>query len=126
MSTEKKNTETVIDEAEFAAAEAEAAVSADVYTHTFEPPVQWEGKTYDELVFDFGKMTGEDDLAIENELAALGKPVITAEFSGDYLIRMAARSCTEKIGVDMLKKLPMKDFRKIRNKARSFLLRSGS
>lgn len=111
---------------EFAVAEDEAINSTDLYTHKFSEPFTYEEKTYAELTFDFGKLTGTDDIAIENELMALGKPVMVAEMSGEYLARMAARACTEKVGVDIFKAMSLRDFRKIRNRARSFLLRSGS
>ena len=76
--------------------------------------------------FDFNKLTGQDSLSIENELQALGKPVIVAEMSGEYLIRMAARACSVKISADDLAAMPLGDYNKIRSRARSFLLRSGS
>lgn len=44
------------------------------YTHTFDTPFTFEGRTYDTLTFDFSKLSGDDDIAIENELQALGKP----------------------------------------------------
>lgn len=119
--------EITIDPAEFRTAEEEArAMSADAYVHTFSAPWTFEERTYDTLTFDFGKLTGNDDIAIEAELQALGKPVMVAEMSGEYLYRMAARACTEKIGADAIKAMPLRESRKIRNKARSFLLRSGS
>jgi len=58
------------------------------YTHTFDTPFTFEGRTYDTLTFDFGKLSGDDDIAIENELQALGKPVVVAEMSGEYQIRL--------------------------------------
>lgn len=127
------NSNITIDPAAFSAAEQEAAAVKDnigVYTHTFKTPftcvVGTEQKTFDELTFDFTKLTAKDSLAIENELIAIGKPVIVAEMSGEYLLRMASRACTEKIGVDELASMPLAAYNKIRNRARSFLLRSGS
>ncbi|MBR2941843.1 MAG: hypothetical protein IKB82_00440 [Clostridia bacterium] len=122
-----------IDPAAFAAAEQEAAAPKNdigTYTHVFKTPffctIGTEQRSFDQLTFDFNKLTGRDSLAIENELQALGKPVIVAEMSGEYLIRMAARACTEKIGADDLAMAPLADYNKIRSRARSFLLRSGS
>ena len=89
------------------------------YTLTF------EGRTYDTLTFDFSKLSGDDDIAIENELQALGKPVVVAEMSGEYQIRLAARACKERLGVDAFTAMPLRDFRRIRNRARSFLLSAG-
>ncbi len=122
--TENKNTIN-IDAEEFAVAEKAAEKSGYVYTHKFAKPFECEGKKYNELTFDWGSLTGEDALAIENEMSQLGKPLITPEFSGEFLIRMAARACTTKIGSDVLSKMPLCDYNKVRNNARSFLLKSG-
>lgn len=122
-----------IDPDEFSTAEQEAAISNDdfgTYTHTFKKPVVCvigsSQKTFGSLTFDFNSLTGKDSISIEAELQALGRPVVVAEMSGEYLIRMAARACTEKIDVDTLISAPLADYNKIRSKARSFLLRSGS
>ena len=122
-----------IDPAAFAVAEQEAASHKNdigVYTHIFKKPftclVGTEEKTFEQLDFDFNKLTGQDSLSIENELQALGKPVIVAEMSGEYLLRRAARACSVKISADDLAAMPLGDYNKIRSRARSFLLRSGS
>ena len=119
-----------IDPAAFAAAEKEAEASKNnigTYVHKFKKPftclVGKDQRTFEELTFDFDKLTGRDSLAIENELQALGKPVIVAEMSGEYLNRMAARACSEKVSADDLTSMPLSDYNKIRSRARSFLLR---
>lgn len=109
---------------EFAQAEKKASQSKSVYTHSFRNPVTYQGAAYDELQFDWGKLTGGDALAIENEMQALGMAVIVPTFSGEYLIRMAARACTVKIGADIFKQMPIGDYNRIRSAARSFLLKS--
>lgn len=131
MSNSKENPVVSIDPAAFAVAEQEAAKNdIGIYVHTFKAPffclIGTEHRSFDQLTFDFNKLTGRDSLAIENELQSLGKPVIVAEMSGEYLIRMAARACTEKISADDLAAAPLADYNKIRSRARSFLLRSGS
>ena len=130
MSKEIK--EPVVDEAEYEAAVQEAENSQDTYVHTFSKPFTFEGESFDSLTFDFGKLTGSDSLAIEAELAAQGQVLITPEFSGDYLIRMAMRACTDrrkdgrKLGIDAFRALPMAAYVRIRGRARSFLLHAGS
>ena len=109
-----------VDHDEYAAAEAQAKKS--------------EGQTFDELNFDFEGLTGDDALAIEDELQAIGKPTISPTFSGQFLVRMAARACTNtivdasghprRIGDDALRALPIFEFNRVRGKARSFLLAS--
>ena len=101
---------------------AERAAS---YIHTFKKPFTYDGQTYTKLVFDFSKLSGEDDLAIESEMQSLGRPVVVAELSGEYQIRLAAHACTENLDVDAFAAMPLKDFRQIRNHARSFLLSAG-
>lgn len=119
-----------IDPKEYKAAIRAATRSVDLntYTHHFKRPFKFvsgaEERTVDDLTFDFGSLTGRDSLNIEAELQSLGKPVVVAEMSGEYLIRMAARACTEKIGADSLANMPLSDFNRIRGRARSFLLHS--
>ena len=113
-----------IDPNEFTAAEQQAADSGFTYAHKFRKPFEYDGKQYSEITFDWGSLTGEDGLSIENEMQQLGKPVVVPTFSGEYLIRLAAKACTEKIGSDAFKQMLISDYNKIRNVARSFLLKS--
>jgi len=130
MITEIK--EPVVDEAEYEAAVQEAENSQDTYVHTFSKPFTFEGESFDSLTFDFSKLTANDSLAIEAELAAQGQVLITPEFSGEYLIRMAMRACTvrrndgRKLGIDAFRTLPMAAYVRIRGRARSFLLHAES
>lgn len=104
------------------------------YTLKLKRPFTYEGQTFDELNFDFEGLTGDDALAIEDELQAIGKPTISPTFSGQFLVRMAARACTNtiidasghprRIGDDALRALPIFEFNRVRGKARSFLLAS--
>ena len=106
--------------------EQDGTEEVGAYVHVFKKPFEYQGKSYDQLTFDFGSLTGRDSLAIENELQALGKMVLSPEFSGEFLIRMAARACTENVGSDAMEQMPMRDYNRIRSQARSFLLRSES
>jgi len=124
MSTELKKENIAIDEEEFAIAEKEAAESEFVYVHEFKRPFEYQGKSYKKLTFDWDKLTGKDGLDIENEMQALGKAVIVPTFSGEYLIRFAAKACNERIGADAFEMMKIADYNKIRSAARSFLLKS--
>lgn len=121
-----------VPEEEYEAAIKEAENSRDVYKLVFQKPFVFEEESFDSLTFDFGSLTAADSLAIEREVAALGQTVITPEFSGEYLIRMAVRACTDrrkdgrKLGVDAFMTMPIKAFARIRREARSFLLNAGS
>ena len=96
-----------------------------VYTHEFSNPFTYEGKTFDTITFDWGSLTGKDNLAIEAEMRDLGISLIAAELSSDYLIRMAARACTTNISFDAFAAMPLRDFNNIRSSARRFLLGLG-
>ena len=131
MATEMEHTGTaLVDSKELDAAEQAAQDSAHSYTHVFEPPFEFEGESFGSLSFDWERLTGGDSLAIEREvLAVTGRPVITPEFSGEYLVRMAVRACTvfrqdgkRKLGADAYRTMRLSDFNAIRNAARSFLL----
>ena len=115
-----------IDEEELAVAEKVAAESEDVFTHKFSKPVNYGNLVITELTFDFGKLTGRDGLAIENELQTLGKSVIIPALSGEYIIRAAARACDQQIGADFFEELSLKDFDKVRSAVRNFLLKAES
>ncbi len=121
--TDLKNTG-AIDPEEFSAAKKEAVDSNDSYTHKFRRPYEYDGKIFEEITFNWDKLTGDDALSIENELQQLGKAVIVPTFSGEYLVRMCARACTEGIGSDFFKRMSIADYNKIRSAARSFLLKS--
>lgn len=113
----------LVNDNEITAAEQAAVESASLYTHTFATPFTHGDKTYKEMTFDFGKLTGGDCLDIEAELQMMGKPLIAPEFSGEFLVRMAAKAAG--IGADVLMAMPMAEYNRIRSKARSFLLKSG-
>ncbi|MDD2296805.1 MAG: phage tail assembly protein [Sphaerochaetaceae bacterium] len=124
MSSDIKNEKVLVDADEFAAAEKEAVDSEFTYIHKFKKPLEYQGKTYKELTFEWGDLTGKDGLSIENELQQIGKAVIVPTFSGEYLIRLAARACTAPLGADAFENMPISDYNKIRSAARSFLLKS--
>jgi len=93
-----------------------------VYTHKFAKPFEYNGRTYTELSFEWDKLTGKDSREIENELALRGKIVVSPAYSIEYIVRMAARACTERIGADAFDLMSIRDFNKIRGRARAFLL----
>ena len=83
------------------------------YTLKFKKPFEYDGQSYTELTFNWDALTGEDSLAIE---------AVSPTFSGEYLVRMAAKACTPPVGQDLLRALPISDYNRIRSAARSFLL----
>lgn len=123
---EKNAPETpAVDEKELEAARQEARKNnVAQFEIEFKKPVKYNNKEYTKLSFDFDKLTGLDGLAIEEELQMMNKAVIVPALSGEYLVRMAARACTERIGADIFNYMSLKDYNRIRSAARSFLILS--
>lgn len=120
--------ETVVNEAneafDVAVAESDIqmveATDSDLYVHTFKRPISYNGKTYESLTFDFSSLTGGDSLDVENELQSMGHAVVVRTLDGAYLSRMCARACTEPIGADIFRVMPVKDYAIITNKSKRF------
>ena len=93
------------------------------YTHTFKAPVEINGEKRKALTFYFEKLTGEDVEAIEEELQDQNKYVLTPEVSSVFQTMLAARAAG--VGADEIRRLPLGEYMKIKNQARSFLIESG-
>lgn len=102
------------------------------YTHAFKRPFVYEGRTVESLTFDWDTLTGNDSLAIERELRVKGVTLVVPAYTGEYLVGMAARACTDRteegkrfVGADMIRAMPLGDFQAVTNRARNFLLLAG-
>ncbi len=115
--------EAVEEKAENKANVTDSDTPQGAYTHKFQKPYTYEDKTYTELVFDFEKLIGDDLVAIENEMTAVGEFALTPEISTAYLYRLAAKAAG--VGSDVIANLPIRDFGKIKNVARDFLVSLG-
>lgn len=93
------------------------------YTHTFKKPVEIEGQKYASLTFYFDRLTGEDIEAIEEELQDQNKYVLSPEISSAFQSMLAARAA--KVPADEIRRLPVRDYMAIKNKARNFLINMG-
>ena len=122
-----KKTESTQEKTEETKAETAVVTDSDTpqgaYVHKFQKPYTYEDKTYTELVFDFEKLIGDDLVAIENEMAAVGEFALSPEISTSFLYRLAARAAG--VGSDVISSLPIRDFGKIKNKSRDFLVSTG-
>ncbi len=103
--------------------EKDVKQSGSTYVHKFKKPFEYEGKKYETINFYFGNLTGKDMIAIEDEMAAVNKYPLSPEISSEYLIKTAARASG--VGSDVLEKLPLSEFKKIRDIAREHLLSLG-
>lgn len=95
------------------------------YTHSFDKPFEWEGKTYEELTFRFGSLRGRDVVAIMHELRSRGMVIAAKAFDIDYQYRYAIRCCAQPIDATLLLGLPERDFNAICGAAQRFLAGSG-
>lgn len=96
---------------------------SDTNTYILSKPFEWEGKTYTKLKLDFEKLVGMDMIAIESEMATHGEYALSPEISTSYLSKLAARAAG--VGADVIEHMPIRDFGKVKNKARDFLLSTG-
>ena len=90
------------------------------YTHKFIKPVTIMGKQYSSMPFYYENLTGDDLEAIEAEMQAQNLYALSPEISGAFQSRLAARAAG--VASDEIRHLPMKDYMKIKNSARDFLL----
>ena len=105
------------------AAEKPAEGNTGVYTHVFKKPFEYEGKTYTELTFNFERLSGRDMVSIETEMQMNNEYCLAPEVSRSFQAKMAAKAAG--IGSDVLDAMPIKDFNRITNAARSFLIDTG-
>ena len=120
------NNITKMDREELEKAKEEAKKADNLFVLKFKKPFTYESVDYDELEFDFDGLTGNDSLEVEKELARQGTQVAVPAFSGEYIIRIAARACTTPIGSDAFRLMSLKDYNRVRAKVRNFLMASES
>ena len=113
-----QNTGTV----DFSARKEEKEKSGN-YPHNFKKSIEIEGQKYTSLTFYFDRLTGEDIEAIEEELQDQNKYVLSPEISSAFQSMLAARAA--KIPADAIRRLPVRDYMAIKNKARNFLINMG-
>lgn len=117
---------TPINEEELKQAEEEAKNAKGMFVLRFKKPISYNGKEYSELAFDFEALTGRDSLDVEKELTRSGTQIVVPAFNGEYLVRIAARACTTRVGYDVVYNMSIIDYNKLRSAVRNFLMRSES
>ena len=95
-------------------------IDTDTLVYELKNPISFEDKEYKKFTFNFGKLTGNDAILIEAELEAQNIYIIAPETSRTYQARMAAKAAG--VSVEILEKLSFKDFNRITNAARNFLV----
>lgn len=97
----------------------------NTYTHVLKAPFIYEDKEYAEITLDFGKLTGNDALAIEEEMRSEGVNFIRNEaYDGGYQLIAAAKASG--VAKDVLLALPIRDNRAIKIRAKRYLLDGGN
>jgi len=90
---------------------------AGYYLHKFKKPLDYMGKQYENLGFDFSVLTGQDALDVERELINLG------DFTpGEQQLRLILRACKQ-AGLDsgIARVMGINDLNKIRRRLNDFL-----
>ena len=107
----------------------ENAPDPGTYTHRLKKPFTFDGKTVEEMHFDFDSLTGADTLAISAEMNRRFKKLVLPHLSWGFMTLMAVRACTDRDGKGirlvnekLLQALPMRDYNTIVGKVRDFLL----
>lgn len=91
-----------------------------VFKYKLIKPIEYEDKKYDELTLDFGKLTGNDAIKIETEMEMMNIYVMAPETSRAYQIRMAA--IAGGFPYQLAEKMSFRDFNRVANAARNFLV----
>ena len=111
-------------EDEIEQAKVEAKKAENLFKLKLKKPLSYEGTDYTELSFDFENLTGRDSLDVERELAMRAIQVAVPAFSGEYIIRIAAKACTAPVGFDAFEAMSLRDYNRLRGKVRNFLMAS--
>ena len=107
----------------------ENAPDPGTYTHRLKKPFTFDGKTVEEMHFDFDSLTGADTLAISAEMNRRFKNLVLPHLSWEFMTLMAVRACTDRdnkgirlVNEKLLQALPMRDYNTIVGKVRDFFL----
>lgn len=87
-------------------------------------PLDYNGKVYESISLDLEGLTGKDSMEVEAELMQRKKvAVIYGAMNNDYLMGIAAKACREPIGSDAFLAMSLKDYNKVKEVVRNFLLK---
>lgn len=86
----------------------------------FDPPIEYDGKTYSEIVCDFEKLIGADFIRAEREFRHSFKPATKneipfAQMNPDYHVILISRASNLPQG--LIKKLPGRYFNTLQTEA---------
>ena len=101
---------------------AKEELAEDVYVHEFREAFEWEGKVYAKLTFDFGKLTGDDILAVEDELSRTRHVAVVPQLDMEFKRRIAVRAVDAPLGEDAFRAMKAKDFLVIMGRVQGFFI----
>lgn len=121
MSEEKKNINDTVDDLEAALnlKEEDEIRRRSRVNVRLSKPMDYMGKTYEELTLAFDDLTGRDMEAIDDELNAMGIVIVNPNISHKYHRILAAKAAG--VPSDMIELLPLRDYQRITAAARNFL-----
>ena len=91
---------------------------------TLSKAIQYKGQNIDVLDMPLEDLTGNDLIEVEKQLMQSGEVPVVTDFNRVYLISIAARAAH--IPVEVLKFSSARDFTRITNEVRNFLILSAS
>lgn len=99
-----------------------AEIPSGVWNYKLKEPLEYLGKTYTELTFDFGRLNGGDIAAIERELEQLKINLFSnVGFSDSYADHAASFACEDISDTYALGELWGADYNAILRRTRNFL-----
>lgn len=90
-----------------------------VYTHEFKKPFEYQGQKYKTVNFNFDSLSGDDMISAENEMMNNNEYALDVLLSSSYLSKLASKASG--IPSDVIRAMPIRDFRKITAATRNFL-----
>lgn len=91
-----------------------------IYIYKFKAPYTWEGKTYTEIKFNFGILSGVDMKEAERDLSEEGRIIFSPLYSDSYLLNLAARAAD--VHPSVIENMPIRAAIAIRERARRFFM----
>lgn len=88
--------------------------------HKLKKAFEYEDKTYEEIEFDFDKLTGEDFIAILHEMNANGI-FVRSEYNDGRFLKIVASKASG-VAADVIAAMPYKDNQAIKDMVQEYLI----
>lgn len=108
-------------------AEEKAPDNPGIVEIKLKKPLDYNGAMYDTITLDLENLTGKDSMEVEAELMQRKKgAVIYGALNNDYIMGIAAKACAKAkmpIGSDAFLAMSLKDYNRVKEAVRNFLLK---